>query len=1671
MPTDQASEESAGMTRYTTAHGLSNAQSPTCRFAAVLVATFLLALAVPSVADAAKSISGFIGGPSVGSSQPGFGGFFNQPRDVAVYEGVDGDTATDKIFTVEAVVGGENHRVQRFDRDGTFERMWGKNIDASNPSTGFEVCTVAASCQVPASAATATGSLKGEFGNPMGVAVDQANAWVYVYDRDNRRIQKFDLDGNFLLMFGRDVNQTAVNAAAPQAQRDVCTQASGDVCQAAVTGAGAGQLATTTQLGIRGLAVRPGAGNVFVADPTNRRVLEYQQDGSFVRGWGFGVDTGAAQFQVCTTASTCQAANAAGLANGQLSNNSPLGLAVDSQGVVYATDAASGASAQRIVRFDADLAPTEPGPPFPDSSAALLGLINPTGAGGPLLATTTATNGLKVDLDSDGAGSDEESLLALRDPNTPTTANTIVQELDIPTEGAELPADAVTVTDTHSFAAQSVNGLGVNGGSGNVFLAISLVAVNFPSCGCGTAAGLIALNDAVAMEATATPPTTVTATTADLAGSVNAGEGVAKYQFQVAKGGGAFTNVGSAGYISGSTDRPVSTTATGLAPSTIYRSRIVVRRFTSLTAPVESVTTTDALFVTGVSGPDAVTHEPASISATEATLAGEVNPNGSLTDYSFSYGLDLAYTSETQPKTAGEGTDYQPASDDIDSLEPGFVYHNQVCATNPHGDDCGQDVDFPTRPLVSAGAGREYELVSPSDKISGVGAGSYASGDLGGGSPGLASDGGDRYIVHSTAGAMLLDSAQAYANDYAFADRTSTGWISHSPFTHANPGSSNNRYAYVRAASDDLSTLLWSSNGGNFRVFEEQEAMGTNVGIPLLSDWGGAWEIFGPTTTAQSNNDSDIGNPQAVSADGGFAVQSTRMRGLAGPDDPTLDLPSAASPGCPSPCPTAYIKDVSDGLSDTYPGDGPVEPIGVCDDGTQIPSVDDSGTPAGPSGSFSQAFANYLTGDTVIFPLGPVSPFPKVGHTASGPGIPVGTTVVAVNPDAGANGSFTLSTPTTGPGTFAEITGGQNTAALVDDVIETRSCPDPVEYAPGEFRSDALIDLRGVSFGGHQGSDAPLENLISEDGSRVFFMSPSAGSGPVDAACEGSAATTQCPTQLYVRVEDADGDVATRWVSRSEVAGQNPSLMSSAVFEGASANGDKVFFRTRSPLTMDDPNGLGAATPGGVMSGAPSPNSWDLYVYDFTDDSSDDPGEGSLTRLSAGPSGAADSQVSGPIFGSPAGGQAGLRFVSADGERGYFVTSVPLPGVGTSSNGTITSPSGTASSADGRNLYMFDLAKPAAQRWRFVARLPVPTNNDTAIDGCATTIAAHGRGLLASNSTNDGLAASTPGNCMTGTSDGRFIAFAVRSRLLGSDLDDSSVDIYAFDAVRDELTRITAPDEGPGGTYLCASSPIIVSCNGDTGIGTFSALYTRSRPGVTSGACGSRVFFQSKGRLVPGDVDDHYDVYEWCSGELNLVSRGTTSPAYYAGGSADGEDVFIMTRDRLSWQDVDSVMDVYDAKAGGGIEAPPQPPNICEVLAGGCQSPTSGRAPTAPVTDGPGGSGNSPPVERASLRFAPMSAKARLKAAKSGVLSVRVRSSKAGNVRLAARARIAGRSRKVAAGSRRVKAGRSMGVRLRLSKVARRRLASGRPLTVAVTATMSGAHGASIDVVLKRGRR
>lgn len=84
-------------------------------------------------------------------------------------------------------------------------------------------------------------------------------------------------------------------------------------------GEGAGQLSKP-----RGVAVEEMTDRVYVADQQNNRVDEFEANGTFVRAWGWGVDSGNEKLEVCTT--TCKSGK---MSSGAGGFDEPDGIAID----------------------------------------------------------------------------------------------------------------------------------------------------------------------------------------------------------------------------------------------------------------------------------------------------------------------------------------------------------------------------------------------------------------------------------------------------------------------------------------------------------------------------------------------------------------------------------------------------------------------------------------------------------------------------------------------------------------------------------------------------------------------------------------------------------------------------------------------------------------------------------------------------------------------------------------------------------------------------------------------------------------------------------------------------------------------------------------------------------------------------------------------------------------------------------------------------------------------------------------------------------------------------------------------------------------------------------------------------------------------------------------------
>jgi hypothetical protein len=266
-----------------------------------------------------------------GSSSPAEGGTFN----------------TTKAMTFDAsgrllVVNSNFNRIDRFVRDSTtgdwaYDRGFGWNVNSTGGTTAFENCT-GTNCDNVGTASGDAGGLR----SPSGIAVDSQGR-IYVADDSNYRVSRYTVDPttgvvSFDRAFGFGVS---TGAATFQNCTSSCQRGYG------ISTGGAGQMKVPTSVAI------DSADRIWVSDAALYRVQVFTSDPttgvvSFERGFGVGVQTGAAQFENCTTVTTCQSGVYASRAIGG-GFAFPTAIAFDPQGQLVVADS----SGYRYTRFSA----------------------------------------------------------------------------------------------------------------------------------------------------------------------------------------------------------------------------------------------------------------------------------------------------------------------------------------------------------------------------------------------------------------------------------------------------------------------------------------------------------------------------------------------------------------------------------------------------------------------------------------------------------------------------------------------------------------------------------------------------------------------------------------------------------------------------------------------------------------------------------------------------------------------------------------------------------------------------------------------------------------------------------------------------------------------------------------------------------------------------------------------------------------------------------------------------------------------------------------------------------------------------------------------------------------------------------------------------------------------
>ena len=439
----------------------------------------------------------------------------------------------------------------------------------------------------------------------------------------------------------------------------------------------------------------------------------------------------------------------------------------------------------------------------------------------------------------------------------------------------------------------------------------------------------------------------------------------------------------------------------------------------------------------------------------------------------------------------------------------------------------------------------------------------------------------------------------------------------------------------------------------------------------------------------------------------------------------------------------------------------------------------------------------------------------------------------------------------------------------------------------GGVGSTALIGQCGTAAGG--------QNDISEDGSVVFFTATGADHN----ACGG---VQPAVNELFARI-DEDRTVAISEPSAADCPSCAEGVPADAVFQGASADGSKVFFATTQPLLGHDA-------------------SENLYEYDF-----DPPaGEPKVVRVSAG-----DGSVS-----EPTAEVQGVMNISQDGSHVYFFAK----GVLTTAGNAV----GEHAQPGGENFYV----------WERDAEYP--DGRTVFITGCGDIgsreggrqVTPDGRFLVFTSACR-----LTAGDTSTGRQVFQYDAQSGSMTRISVGLDgyNDGGNVTGEDSQADLDAKIVLQYGGRGGSLTRTMS--------DDG----SFVFFQSPVGLTPGAL-NLVQIAINGANGNGAPIFAQNVYEFHNGRVWLVgsdsSLADSRDGMLVGVSASGGDVFFRTGDRLVGQDTDSQLDFYDARVDGGFPAPVTPAGCVGDV---CQGAPSG----APVFGVPSsavfaGGGNLAPV-------------------------------------------------------------------------------------------------------------
>jgi hypothetical protein len=549
----------------------------------------------------------------------------------------------------------------------------------------------------------------GQFEGPAGVALNRSTGDVYIPDRYNYRLDEFDSSGNFLSATGWSVNQSS-----PAEEVQMCTTATG--CKRGNSGRAAGQF---TDEGPQAIAVDDNeplsdlsAGDVYVVDFDGFRVEKFNAEGKFLLMFGGGVNE-TSGIDVCLAGEQCTHGTP-GTGDGQFewAFNAHGIIAVGPGGAVYVGDKA------RIEVFESSGAWRE--------NISLAGLSSEgqvtsiaVNSAGDIFVKIQGVPGVH-EFDPSGA----EAPVKLDEGSEAVEGLTLDQAGDLfvadSTGGFHVMKYDSAGKHIDTFGSKTVGGtrgiafsdaLGelyvTNTSESNVWILPAPTSAG-PWIDPGSESASPGLRGA-----------------ATFAASVNPEGGDASYhveyvddaQFRASSFAGASSTpaapVGAPSEDFEDHRVEASLPAKTLVAGTTYHWRVVVSDTEGHTA-LGTTESFEEAPAARVEGPWA-----ADVASTSATLAAQIDPLSSSTDYRLEWGTSTAY-GHVYSGNVGEGIGYVPVGGfHIQGLEPGTTYHYRLITTNEIGTIESADHSFTTQiggNELTLPDGRAWELVSPADK-------------------------------------------------------------------------------------------------------------------------------------------------------------------------------------------------------------------------------------------------------------------------------------------------------------------------------------------------------------------------------------------------------------------------------------------------------------------------------------------------------------------------------------------------------------------------------------------------------------------------------------------------------------------------------------------------------------------------------------------------------------------------------------------------------------------------------------------------------------------------------------------------------------------------------------------------------------------------------------------